>query len=289
MGSSIARTILKHGYTTIVWNRTPAKCVPLAACGAQIGQSVAEAIRAADVVIINVLDFAASDALLRTDTVAPTLAGKDLVQLTSGSARLAKAEAEWLEPLGARYLDGAIMATPDFIGDPHTAVLYSGDADVFDKHKELLQTLGGATTYIGEVPGQASALDTALLAQMWGGLFGVLQGMAVAQAGDLDLASFETQYKAFKPVVDAALLDLIHRTGASRFAADADTLASLGAHYGAFRHLLEACEDAELEAALPHAMHRYFQQGLATAGPESDFASLAGLFLKSPSAEGDPT
>ncbi|MGX9576812.1 NAD(P)-binding domain-containing protein [Mesorhizobium sp. f-mel] len=36
MGSSIARTLLDRGCPTWVWNRTAAKCEPLAALGAKV-------------------------------------------------------------------------------------------------------------------------------------------------------------------------------------------------------------------------------------------------------------
>ncbi|HKU96076.1 MAG TPA: NAD(P)-binding domain-containing protein [Vineibacter sp.] len=282
MGSSLARTILKHGYPTWVWNRTAAKCVPLAALGATVASSMEEAIRVADVIIVNVLDFEASEAMLKRDGVAAILAGKVVVQLTSGSPRLAREEARWVEMHGAHYLDGAIMAVPTFIGSPDAALLYSGPRAVFDAHKELLFTLGGGTTYVGDIPGQASALDTALLTQMWGGLFGVLQGMAVVGAEDLGLDVYERQLAAFKPVIDLAVVDLIDRTRAKRFAGDDKTLASLGAHYSAFKHLLEGCAERGLNAALPRAMDMFFRQALLQAGADGDFASLAPLFQNNP-------
>jgi 3-hydroxyisobutyrate dehydrogenase-like beta-hydroxyacid dehydrogenase len=278
MGSSIARAFLDRGYPTWVWNRTAAKCAPLAALGARVATSVEDGIRAADVVMVNVLDYAASNALLRREGVASVLADKAIVQLTSGSPRLAREEARWVEAHGAGYLDGAIMAIPDFIGKPETALLYSGSRDVYEKHKPVLFALGGGTSYVGDAPGQASALDTALLTQMWGGLFGALQGMAVAEAEGIDLETFRNHLSAFKPVVDAALIDLVDRTNTRRFAGDEATLASLGAHYSAFQHLLEACEERGLNAAMPRAMDMIFRQALSRGGPGSDFALLAPLF-----------
>ncbi|WP_244491028.1 hypothetical protein [Paramesorhizobium deserti] len=123
-------------------------------------------------------------------------------------------------------------------------------------------------------------MDTALLTQMWGGLFGAFQGIAVAQAEDLAMEMFRSQFLAFKPVVDAAVLDLIDRTASGRFAGDEQTLASLGAHYSAFQHLLEACEEQRLDATLPQAMDVFFRRALEQNGPNADFAALAPLFLR---------
>jgi 3-hydroxyisobutyrate dehydrogenase-like beta-hydroxyacid dehydrogenase len=280
MGSSIVRTLLNIGYPTWVWNRTAARCEPLIAMGAKSGTKVEDVVGAAEIIFVNVLDYAASNALLNRADVAPLLAGKTVVQLTSGSPRLAREEAAWIGALGAEYLDGAVMATPDFIGRPEAALLYSGSRAAYETCEPALLALGGQTRYIGEVPGQASALDTALLTQMWGGLFGALQGMAVVQAEDLELETFRSQLLAFKPVVDAALLDLVDRTASRRFAGDDKTLASLGAHYSAFQHLLETCEEQGLDAALPHAMDRFFRWALAQNGASADFASLAPLFQR---------
>ncbi|QCI69493.1 hypothetical protein E8M01_29655 [Phreatobacter stygius] len=36
MGSALARAFLSHGFSTQVWNRTAARCAPLAACGATV-------------------------------------------------------------------------------------------------------------------------------------------------------------------------------------------------------------------------------------------------------------
>ncbi|MGO7335608.1 NAD(P)-dependent oxidoreductase [Rhizobium leguminosarum] len=278
MGSSIVRTLLNQSYPTSVWNRTVVKCKPLAALGAKVASSVEDGIRAADIVIINVLDYAASDALLKHESITSALVGKTIVQLTSGSPRLAREEAGWVEAHGAGYLDGAIMATPDFIGKPETTLLYSGSREVYERHKALLFALGGGTSYVGEVPGQASALDTALLTQMWGGLFGALQGMAVTEAEGVSLDTFRSHLSAFKPVVDGALFDVVERTKAGRFAGDDATLASLGAHHSAFQHLLEACEERGLNAAIPRAMAAIFQEALSVGSSDDDFASLSPVF-----------
>lgn len=118
MGSALARAFLKHGYSTGVWNRTKSKCEPLAALGARIAPTVQDAAAASDVIVVNVTDYITSDGLLRADDVTKGLRGKLLVQLTSGSPKQAREMAGWAQQHGIQYLDGAIMATPNFIGEP---------------------------------------------------------------------------------------------------------------------------------------------------------------------------
>jgi 3-hydroxyisobutyrate dehydrogenase-like beta-hydroxyacid dehydrogenase len=118
MGSALARAFLKQGHETSVWNRTKSKCEPLAVVGAQVAPSVEDAVAAADIIVINVNEYVTSDALLGEDGVTKALHGKLLVQLTSGTPKQANETAEWAGQNGIQYLDGAIMATPNFIGEP---------------------------------------------------------------------------------------------------------------------------------------------------------------------------
>jgi 3-hydroxyisobutyrate dehydrogenase-like beta-hydroxyacid dehydrogenase len=159
MGSALARAFLGKGYVTYVWNRTPARCAPLASLGARVAPSPEQAVAACDVVVVNVIDYEAADGLLRSPSVAAALEGKLLVQLTSGSPDQAREAAAWAAERGAAYLDGAIMATPNIIGDPAATILYSGRRQAFEANEPVFRALGGNPVHVGEDPGHASALD----------------------------------------------------------------------------------------------------------------------------------
>lgn len=274
MGSAVARALLAAGHPVMVWNRTSARSAALAADGARSAESPEAAIRDAAIVLSILSDYEATDAILRTPGSIDALRGKALVQLASGSPRLARETAAWAAAHGLGYLDGAIMATPNFIGRPEAAILYSGDADVFEAHRATLERLGGATTFVGQDPGLASALDTALLTQMWGALAGGLQAVAIAEVEAAPFEALLAQFTAFKPVVDGALLDLLERARTGRLAGDADTLASIGVHYGAYRHLLDICEARGLDQGFPRALDDIFRRALADGRSEDDFAAL---------------
>ena len=51
MGLAIARRLLTTGFAVTAYNRTPSRCEPLVALGAQIARSIEEAARSADTVI----------------------------------------------------------------------------------------------------------------------------------------------------------------------------------------------------------------------------------------------
>lgn len=248
--------------------------MPLQAQGAQVASDVLAAVRASSVVVMIVNDYASSHALLSTAEVSRALRGKLLLQLCSGSARQARTTAHWAHEHGIDYLDGAIMATPDFIGQPGCIILYGGAQPLFDKHRPLLHVLGGGAHYVGDDPGHASALDSALLMYLWGALFGVLQGSVVCEAEEIPLARYAEHLPALAAVVNGALDELVRRVARRGYAADEHTQASLVAHFGAFRHLLDTLREHELPSALPAAMNALFERAMKQGHAEDDFAVL---------------
>jgi 3-hydroxyisobutyrate dehydrogenase-like beta-hydroxyacid dehydrogenase len=274
MGAALVSAFLKQGYGVDIWNRTRAKCEPLAAQGARIAATVRDAVAAADIVVVNVNDYGTSDGLLRPDEVTRALRGKLLVQLTSGSPDQAREQAAWARQHDVRYLDGAIMATPNLIGQPGCTVLYSGPAELFELCRPVLLALGGNAQYVGSDVGQACALDSALLVYMWGALFGTLQGVAVCEAEQVPLETFMGYVKALTPVVEGAVTDVLTRVQQGRFGSDATTLATLEIHHGALRHLLELCRERGLHREVPESFDRLFQKAVQAGHGQDDFAVL---------------
>ncbi|MEV6776082.1 NAD(P)-dependent oxidoreductase [Streptomyces syringium] len=181
MGSALAGALVKAGYATTVWNRSPGKADGLVAQGAKAADTAGDAVRAGRLVIACLLDHASVHEVL--DPLSGELAGRTLVNVTTTSPAQSRELADWAARTGVAYLDGGIMAVPQMIGQPGSSILYSGSADVFHQHKPLLD-LWGSSTYFGEDAGLASLYDLALLAGMYVMFAGFLHGAAmVAPAG----------------------------------------------------------------------------------------------------------
>lgn len=275
MGSALVKALLAAQYDTHVWNRTSSRCAPLAALGAHVAPTVLAAVSAADIVIGNLHDYDAGDRLLHAPDVAAALRGKLLIELASGSPRLARERERWAREQGIRYLDGAIMATPDYIGASSATILYSGPQELFERSKGVLLALGGNAVHAGEDVGHASALDSALLIAMWGQLFGLLQGAAICEAEQLPFGTYAKYLAGIKPMIDGATVDLSGRLERRQFAADETTLATLGAHYGAFQHLVELCTERGIPRAIPDAFGAIFRAAIDAGHAEDDFAVLS--------------
>lgn len=282
MGSALARAFIRAGHPTTVWNRTVDKTAPLAAEGAHVAATIRAAVEASAIVVVNVSDYAASAALLRSSDVIDALGGKLIVELTSGTPQSAREAAQWAEGQGAQYLDGAILATPDIIGGEAATILVSGSLPAFDAHRETLKVLG-TVRHVGEDPGVAAALEVVGLSQLWGGLFGALHAVALAQAEGVDLATLARQWTEGRPVVEGLVTDLIKRTQARRFTADQETLSTVAVHANALRHLAEITRMHQLDPGLIETYAAHFQRAIGAGHRDDDFAAMT-QFTPQPNA-----
>ncbi|GAA1261583.1 NAD(P)-binding domain-containing protein [Saccharothrix xinjiangensis] len=186
MGAALAEAWLAADHPLTVWNRTPARADPFAGRAA-VAATAAEAVAANRLVVLCLLD---------EDSIAETLAdvdlaGKDLVNLTTGTPARARARAEWARERGARFLDGGIMAVPPMIGVPGSGgyVFYSGSPDLFEEHGATLAVPAGAR-YVGEDAGFAALHDVALLSGMTGLFAGVVHAFALIREEEVRPTSF---------------------------------------------------------------------------------------------------
>ncbi len=187
MGTALARTWLAAGHPLTVWNRTAARAEPLAAEGARIAATAAEAVAANALIVACLLDDASVGSVLDgTD-----LSGKDLVNLTTTTPGRARDRARWAQERGARFLDGGIMAVPPMIGVPESGghIFYSGSRGLLDDHRATLAVPTGVT-YVGEDAGFAALHDVALLSAMTGMFAGMSHAYALIRNEDIALKDF---------------------------------------------------------------------------------------------------
>lgn len=274
MGFAIAARLAEQGHAVTAWNRSAHKAAPLASKGAHVADSVHDAVRRSDVIVGVLSDYATTDALLRDADTLGALEGKLFVQLASGSPRQGRETAAWTRAHAIDFLDGAIMATPDFIGQPHCTILYAGAQARYERHRSLFEALGGNPQFVGSDPGHASALDTALLTVMWAELFGLVQGSVVSEAEGISLDDFSRHLVAIAPVLEGARADTVRRVQHRKYGADEQTMASLGAHYGAFLHLREVTHERRLPPAFVESMGKLFDAAITEGHAEDDFAVM---------------
>lgn len=188
MGSALARALLRAGYPVTVWNRTAHRAERLAAEGAvPIGQ-LSRAVTASGVVVVCLSTSRVVEELLRP--LKNQLAGRTLINVTTGTPREVRHIAGWAADSGAHYLSGAIMATPSMIQRPDTLIFYGGSPEVFEAHRRLLAAFGGRAQYLGPDPGVASLYDLALLTVLYGAWYGYLHAHALLQRAGITATAF---------------------------------------------------------------------------------------------------
>ena len=274
MGSALVRALLEHGYAVTVWNRTAAKCAPLAAKGARVASSVEDAVAGAEIVIGNVNDYPTSADLLRSSAVTKALRGRLFVQLATGTPRQARETAAWAREHQISCIDGAIMATPDFIGQAGCTILYSGAKESFEADRSVFAALGGNAQYVGADVGHANALDAAILIVLWGSLFGALQGAAICEAEGFPLDAFASTLGATMPVLAGVLTSTVERIGKRRFAADETTFSSVETCYASARLIHEMNKEHGIHLGLTEALDRVFQHATHAGHAQDDIAAV---------------
>ena len=204
MGSAIAKTLLDRGYRTTVWNRTASRADSLAAAGAAVAKTASDAVAASPLVILCLLDSTAVDAV--RETIAGAVAGRVLVNVTSGSPAQARSIAEWAHGQGATYVDGGLMGDPPYIGTPTMLLSFSGDRDAWEAHRPMLEQLG-TVAYYGEDPGLAGVEFMAQVAVGYEFLIGLLHTFDLVRAEGVDVAAFAERVAGsiggYAPLVNA--------------------------------------------------------------------------------------
>ncbi|GGQ33004.1 3-hydroxyisobutyrate dehydrogenase-like beta-hydroxyacid dehydrogenase [Actinomadura coerulea] len=268
MGSALATALLDRGHPTTVWNRSPQKAAPLVEQGARLAATPGEAVAASPLVIACVLDYDALYGVLDQDTSA--LAGKTLVNLTSGAPEQAHEAAGWAREHGADYLDGAIMTTPPGVGGAEVMFLYSGPQAVFQAHRPTLAALGDPV-HLGENTGLASLYDAALLGLMWSTMTGWLHGTALVGADGVAATDFTSVALRWLKTVSVFLTTYAPQVDAGRYPGDD---ATVDVQIAAIGHLLHAAESRGVDNALPELLKTVMEKTKAAGHGLDSYASV---------------
>lgn len=272
MGQALATAFLTAGHPTTVWNRTPDKADPLVALGAVRAGDVTAAVAASPLVIACILDYASVYETLAPATGA--LAGRTLVNLTTGTPAEAREAAEWAASHGFAYLDGGIMAVPPGIGTEQAFILYSGEREVFDAHREALERLGAAH-FAGAEPGLAALLDIALLSGMYGLFSGVFHALALADSANVPAAEFVPLLSSWIGAMATAVPHMAHQVETGDYADG--VVSNIGMQAAAFGNLLRASEEQGVRPDLFTALHSLMQERVAGGHGAEDLTGVVEL------------
>jgi 3-hydroxyisobutyrate dehydrogenase-like beta-hydroxyacid dehydrogenase len=274
MGSALARSLVKGGHVVTVWNRSPAKMQPLVDVGAAPAASVAAAVEASPVVLVNIDDYRSTRALLEAADVVEKLSGRVVVQLSTGTPQEAREFEAWFNSLGADYLDGALLCYPEDIGTPGATVVYSGRRSVFEHCEALLTSLGEDIRFVGEKVGSAAALDLAWLSSLYGAYAGASHGIVLCESEGVDLGLY-----ANVGVNDEARW-IIETVKEDDFG---DPTATLSVWNAALQRVRDHARSAEINSEVPDFVARILDRAEAAGHGDEHIAAMVKVLRGSPS------
>ncbi|WP_299529228.1 NAD(P)-dependent oxidoreductase [uncultured Streptomyces sp.] len=275
MGRALAAAFLKGGHPTTVWNRSADKAADLVARGAVLADTPADAVTAAELVVVCVSDNDAVHAVL--DPVTDRLRGRVVANLTSGSSDQARADAAWAEESGFSYLDGAVMTVPALVGAEDSVFFYAGPQEAYDRHGAALRLLGGGTTHLGDDHVLASLYDVSLLGMMWGTLNSFLQGVALLSTAGVKAEEFLPWASRWIDVVKGFATDYAAQIDAGDGEYPAHD-ATMEVHFGALKHLLHETGAQGVNTELPRFVHGLMERTLADGFGGNSYAAMIELF-----------
>jgi len=270
LGTGFVRAALQRGESVSVWNRTIAKAQALAADGARVAQTPAEAVRGASCVHLVLLDDAAVD-----DVIERLLPGLEPgAVILDHSTTAPRSTAERARRMAERGID--FLHVPVFMGPPQAAtakglMLAAGPKALFERVQPELAKMTERIRYFGERPDLAAA--NKLFGNML--IMFVASGLAdvFALARSLDIAPTDayTIFNDFNPSAQV--------TGRGKRMAEGDFKASfeLVAARKDVRLMLETAEAGGVPLHVVPAIAARFDQVIAAGYGADDLSSIAAV------------
>ncbi|MEV5985788.1 NAD(P)-dependent oxidoreductase [Streptomyces sp. NPDC052051] len=194
MGAAMARSLARAGHTVRAWNRTRAKAEPLAASGARIADTPAEAVQGADVVLTMLYDGPATLEVMRE--AAPALrTGAAWVQSTTAGIEGVGELAGFARDHGLVFYDAPVLGTRQPAEAGQLTVLAAGPSSGRAVVTPVFDAVGSRTVWAGEDGAEAGATRLKLVANSWvlavtaatGEVLALAKGLGVDPQNFLDI------------------------------------------------------------------------------------------------------
>ena len=266
MGAGMARNIAAAGIPLRVWNRTREKAEPLAAAGAEVADSPADAVRDADVVITMLFDAESVETAL--DQARDGLKrGAVLLQQSTVGVEGADRLAGRAEELGLVYVDAPVLGTKKPAEDGALVILASGPDEARDVVGPIFDAIGSRTMWIGPA-GQGTRLK--LVANSWvlTVVEGIAESLALARALGLEP-------RQFLEVVKGGAMDAPYVQLKGSAMLDGDFAPAFGLD-GAAKDaglIVDAARAAGADLAVIEAVQQHFARALDAGYGDKDMAA----------------
>jgi 3-hydroxyisobutyrate dehydrogenase len=188
MGASMAANLVKAGFRLTVWNRTPGREEPLAAMGASVASTPAEAASGAEILVLCVSDSPDVEAVLfgPNGVAEGVRTGSLVVDCSTISPAATRDFGRRLGADGVALVDAPVSGGSEGARNATLTIFVGGEADDVERARPVLAALGPTITHVGPLgSGQAvKAVNQVILA---GTYLGVAEGIVLALKAGLDV------------------------------------------------------------------------------------------------------
>ena len=205
MGRAMVANLAKAGAQLIVWNRTPRVLAPSAAI--RIADSAEAAAAASEMVIVNVADTPAVEAvLLGPAGILKGLApGKLVMDMGTTAFAATEAFAAKVAERGADYVDAPVSGGVVGAEDASLAIMVGASAKAFARVGPILEVLGRNVVHCGDVgAGQVAKTANQMIVGLTIGA--VAEAFALARAAGVDPAKIRQALRG--GFADSRILEL---------------------------------------------------------------------------------
>jgi 3-hydroxyisobutyrate dehydrogenase len=269
MGSGMARSLLRSGLDVTVWNRHPSRAAPLAADGARVAATAAEAVADADAVVTTLWD---GDSVAEVMADALPTAPDGILWAQASTVSLHDA-CDLLPALadgcGARYIDAPVLGTRQPAEEGRLTVLAAGPEALRDPITPVFGAIGARTVWVSERPGDGTRLK--LVANSWVATIvaATAQSIALAQGLSLDPQAFLDMMKG--GAVDAPYL---HIKGEAIIAGQFATSFAVEGAVKDAGLIAAAARESGTDATLIDAVGAQYRKAAESGHGEEDMAAI---------------
>jgi 3-hydroxyisobutyrate dehydrogenase len=269
----MARSLLRSGLDVSVWNRSPGRAAPLAADGARVAATAAEAVAGVDAVVTMLWD-GGSVAEVMTDALPTAADGVLWAQTSTVSLRDAGERLPALAGrLGARFIDAPVLGSRQAAEEGKLLVLAAAPEQLRDPVGPLFDAIAARTVWVSERPGDGTRLK--LVANSWVGtvVAGTAQAIALALSLGLDPQVFLDTIKG--GVVDTPFL---HIKGQAMIAGQFPPAFTLDGAVKDTGLIAAAMRETGTDAALMEAVAQQFRKAADGGHGAEDMAAVLHAF-----------
>jgi len=191
LGEAVGLHLLKSGFSLCVYNRTKSKTKSLEENGAIISDTPKHVAQSSELIITCVKDGDASEQILfgQDGIVAGKHDGLAVAEMSTISPNSAIQNSKRLNEEKISSLETPVMGGPNVAIDGKLVLMASGDRDVFDKYKQVFDTIANRTFFLGK-SGSAHSIKIAMNLQISLLALALAEGITLTKKAGFDPEKF---------------------------------------------------------------------------------------------------